>query len=183
MDVLPDRTSATTQAWLRLHPEVHLVSRDRSGEYADAIRAGAPQAIQIADKFHLLKNLREALQQLLERKRSVLPTLPVDERCQAIPATARGGSDAAAHAASLPPRAKRFRNMGAQPRLRPDGQTATQQYRRLRRDARYARYETVQTLVAQGVSYRETARRMGLSRDTVTRFAQAEVFPELASPN
>ena len=68
MDVLPDRTSATTQAWLRLHPEVHLVSRDRSGEYADAIRAGAPQAIQIADKFHLLKNLREALQQLLERK-------------------------------------------------------------------------------------------------------------------
>ena len=181
IDLLPDRTSATTQAWLGTRPEVQLVSRDRSVEYADAIRAGAPQAIQIADKFHLLKNLREALQQFLERKRSVLPTLPVDDRCQAIPATARRGSEALANAAAAPLRAKPFRKMSAQPRLHPDGQTAAQEYRRVRRDARYARYETVRTLVAQRVSHREIARRVGLSRETVTRFAQAEAFPELPS--
>jgi transposase len=59
IDLLPDRTSATTEAWLRTHPEVDWVSRDRGGEYAAAARAGAPQAQQVADKFHLLKNLRE----------------------------------------------------------------------------------------------------------------------------
>jgi hypothetical protein len=72
--------------------------------------------------------------------------------------------------------------MSAQPRQHPDGQTAAQEYRRSRRDARYARYETVRTLVAQRVSHREIARRLGLSRDTVARFAQAEAFPELATP-
>jgi transposase len=105
--------------------------------------------------------------------------LLLDDRRQAIPATAQGGCATMAQAAASPPCAKPFRQMSAQPRLHPDGQTAAQQYRRFRRDARYARYKTVQTLVAQGVSYREIARRMGLSRDTVTRFAQAEVFPEL----
>jgi transposase len=160
---------------------VQLVSRDRSVEYADTVRASAPQALQIADKFHLLKNLREALQQFLERKRSVLPTLPVDDRCQAIPATARGGSEALANAAASPRRGKPFRQMSAQPRLHPDGQTAAQEYRRFRRDARYAQYEIVRTLVAQRVSHREMARRLGLSRETVARSAQAEAFPELPS--
>lgn len=61
IDLLPDRTSATTEAWLHTHPEVDWVSRDRGGEYAAAARAGVPQARQVADKFHLLKNLREAL--------------------------------------------------------------------------------------------------------------------------
>src|SRR5262249_55426903 len=80
VDLLPDRTSATTEAWLRIHPEVELVSRDRGGEYAAAARAGAPQAQQVADKFHLLKNLRESLQKLLERKQSCLPE-EVEETC------------------------------------------------------------------------------------------------------
>ena len=52
IDLLPDRASATTEAWLRTHPEVNWVSRDRGGEYAAAARAGAPQARQVADKFH-----------------------------------------------------------------------------------------------------------------------------------
>ena len=76
IDLLPDRTSATTEAWLRAHPDIDWVSRDRGGEYSAAARAGAPQARQVADKFHLLKNLREALQKELERKQSVLPEHP-----------------------------------------------------------------------------------------------------------
>src|SRR5260221_8097154 len=59
IELLPDRKEATLEAWLRLHPEIEVISRDRGGEYAAAARRGAPQAQQIADKFHLLLNLRE----------------------------------------------------------------------------------------------------------------------------
>ncbi len=67
IELLPDRSTETAQAWLRAHPEVDIVSRDRGGEYAAAARKGAPQAQQIADRFHLLKNLRERLKELMDR--------------------------------------------------------------------------------------------------------------------
>src|SRR5450755_3010312 len=57
LDVLPDRTADTSEAWIAAHPEIELVSRDRGGDYAAAARKAAPQAIQTADRFHLLKTL------------------------------------------------------------------------------------------------------------------------------
>jgi transposase len=54
VDVLADRSAATTASWFRDHPEVEMVSRDRAGLYAEAAREGAPQARQVADRFHLL---------------------------------------------------------------------------------------------------------------------------------
>jgi transposase len=180
IDVLPDRTAATTEAWLRGHPEVELVSRDRSYEYAAAARAGAPQARQVADRFHLLKNLRETLQHMLERKQSVLPEVPTEERCQAIPAKARGHpTDPVSRSGGESE--QRYRQMTGQPRLRPDRQATVTEYRRMRREARYARYETVRALFEQGMSLRAIARRLGLSLRTVTRFVRAETFPELVS--
>ncbi|HEY4042519.1 MAG TPA: ISL3 family transposase [Rhodopila sp.] len=65
VDVLADRSAGSTAAWLRLHPEVEMVSRDRAGLYADGARQGAPQARQIADRFHLLQNFREAVERQL----------------------------------------------------------------------------------------------------------------------
>jgi transposase len=59
IEVLPDRREKTVTAWLQTHPEIEVISRDRGGEYAAAAKKGAPQALQIADKFHLLLNLRE----------------------------------------------------------------------------------------------------------------------------
>jgi transposase len=67
IDLLPDRKVETVSALMRAHPEIRLVSRDRGGDYASATTAGAPQARQCADRFHVLKNLGEALEGVLAR--------------------------------------------------------------------------------------------------------------------
>ncbi len=68
VDLLPDREKATVTAWLKAHPGVKLISRDRGGSYAEAAREGAPLATQIADRFHLSQNLGETLERALRRE-------------------------------------------------------------------------------------------------------------------
>lgn len=63
IDVLEDRDVATCGEWLRRHPEVEVISRDRCGLYAQAAREGAPQAVQVADRFHIVQNLRMAIEE------------------------------------------------------------------------------------------------------------------------
>ncbi len=65
-DILGDRTADILAQWLKEHPGIEIVSRDRSQTYADAITAGAPEAIQVADRFHLLQNLSEAVVKILQ---------------------------------------------------------------------------------------------------------------------
>src|SRR5229473_120808 len=67
VDLLPDREAETSAAWMRQQPDIFVVSRDRGGEYAKAATLGAPQAVQCADRFHVVKNLTEATQLLLAR--------------------------------------------------------------------------------------------------------------------
>jgi transposase len=59
VDLLPDRTAATAEAWIRNHPEILFISRDRSSDYATAARLGAPQAWQVADRFHYKTRQKE----------------------------------------------------------------------------------------------------------------------------
>jgi transposase len=77
VDLLPDRTPETVIAWLEQHGRPEIISRDRGGGYAEAARRGAPAAIQVADRFHLTKNLIESLETLFLRKRSRLKEVAI----------------------------------------------------------------------------------------------------------
>lgn len=72
VDLLPDRDAASVARWLQAHPGVDIISRDRSGIYAEGGRQGAPDAVQVADRFHLLQNIGDALEQVLRRQRDAL---------------------------------------------------------------------------------------------------------------
>jgi transposase len=67
IDLLPDRDAATVKVWLAAHPGVELVSRDRASSYSQAATEAASQAQQVADRWHLLKNVREAIERVLDR--------------------------------------------------------------------------------------------------------------------
>lgn len=71
IDLLPDRESESLAKWLAIHPEVEIISRDRSKAYAEGAAKGAPNAVQVADRWHLIKNLGEYLERLLLRHHSL----------------------------------------------------------------------------------------------------------------
>jgi transposase len=182
IEVLPDREEETVEAWLRTHPEREVVSRDRGGEYAAAVRCGAPQAQQVADKFHILKNLRDGLKDFMARKQKWLPQIeavPSD----GIPLRARGKQQE--NALSEVPKPdepeKYWRSMSQEPRQPTrgqKGQTSAQSRSQVSRTNRSARYEAVRALHQQAFSEREIARRLNMSRKTVHRFLKASSFPE-----
>src|SRR5207248_3566473 len=72
IDLLPERTAETIATWLRDHPGVAIIARDRAQDYARGAAEGAPEATQVADRFHLLCNLHEVLTRSLQR---ITPTL------------------------------------------------------------------------------------------------------------
>jgi transposase len=185
IELLPDRTASTSEAWLRRHPEVVLVSRDRGGDYAAAAKKGAPQAQQVADRFHLLQNLRERLKEVMDRKHSYLPEIE-EPASDAIPAKARGiknqntQQEAEPHVSREPE--KHYTNRSAFPNKRAEGMRYDDVQKQGRRDKRTDRYEEVRMLVQQGFSQRTIARKLHLARATVNKFAQAEVYPEMHHP-
>ena len=72
IDLLPDRETDTLKTWLEAHPGIEVISRDRASTYALAAAQVAPQAVQVADRWHLLKNLGDAIQRVLEANRSAM---------------------------------------------------------------------------------------------------------------
>jgi len=159
VDMLPDRTAESLVAWLTAHPGVEIMGRDRGGAYADGARRGAPDALQVTDRFHVVANLREALERLLTRNHGWL-----GQAAAALVATAQPAAVAA--------RAPAVRERG------PPRQTRLQREAEASRTSRLARYEEVRALHEQGMSVRAIAQQLGRSRQTVTRFAKAETFPE-----
>jgi transposase len=139
IELLPDRSTETAEAWLRTHPEVDIVSRDRGGEYAAAAKKGAPQAQQIADRFHLLKNLRERLKEVMDRRQSWLPEVE-EHASDAIPAKAQGIKDKSVHEIAEPQAEpepeKHYRTIPPYPYQRPPGMSYDEFQKQIRRDKR-----------------------------------------------
>jgi transposase len=155
VDLLPGRSASGLALWLAAHPGVQWITRDRSGEYARGAASGAPDAMQVTDRFHLVHNLMQAFARAIDCRHALL-----DE--------AAGASASAAGAAS-----GRCDSPAAKPRRR--------RKREQSRTRRKALYDQVQRLQSQGVSIRQIARRLRLNSHTVLRYAHAQQFPEYAS--
>jgi transposase len=79
LDLLPKATAEALATWLRAHPGVTVVSRDRGGAYAEGVRQGAPAAAQVADRFHLLKNCADIVEHVLRRHAELVSQVPTPE--------------------------------------------------------------------------------------------------------
>ena len=157
VELLADRSAGAAADWFKKHPEIEVVSRDRAGLYADAARQGAPQARQVADRFHLLKNFRETVERQLGRFEAPIRQSAAqveddpDTREQPGIERSNGCSEAAAHERLL---------------------------RRGRAAARKAMFDEIRALYEAGSPVTEIARKLGLGPRRVYRWVRRIDLPE-----
>ncbi len=179
--------------------------RSGGGAYADGAQRGAPTAVQVADRFHLLQNLRDTLQRILDRNQTHLHKVQIAEaaapvagsttRALASPSeTAEPAPTAQLNTAPAATESKSERASGADPiataastagsgAATPPAQlTSTQLKQQASRTRRQSRYGDMRRLQAEGASRRAIARQLHLGRHTVDRYLTADEFPERAQP-
>ena len=149
VDILPERSADSFAEWLAARPGTEVICRDRAGVYSDGGNRGAPGAVQVADRWHLWHNLSEAVERAVSRHRAHLPAAVRAQEPPAAPASE-----------PPPPEPSRPRTGRVPSRTR-------------------ARHADVHRLLDQGRSLAQTAQELGLSRNTVRRFARAASPEEL----
>ena len=152
IELLEDRSAETLAAWLKKYPKLRIIGRDRSTEYERGIEEGAPQAVEVLDRWHLLKNLRRSTERVLEGNSAALSktTLPVKDE----------ENDALVEHAPVPRSSKE--------------QAASAAYR----GRRLVLYKKVKKPHAQGMRMLAIRRALGMSRGAVRRYVHADAFPE-----
>ncbi len=151
VELLPDRTAETLAAWLRTHPTIECVTRDRSTDYSAGIRQGAPQAVQVADRWHLLLNLRQMLERYLTSIYADLQRLPVAADLQTLLDHQRA----------------------AFVRTYSERQTSVE-----KRNERLALYEQIQALRQQGWNIAQLAQELACHPATIRKYYYATTFPD-----
>jgi Transposase len=154
VDLLPDREAATVADWLKHHEGIEVVARDRAGAYAEAARQGAPNALQVADRWHLFHNLGEALQGVANRHRGA-----VRQAARAVAA------DAAPPVMPTPMPVTRVERLRAE-----------------RQDQRHRRYEEMVRLHRLGLPGHASGRAVGASALTVYRWLKSGGPPSHEKP-
>ena len=142
IDLLPDRDAESVAAWLRRHPSIEVVARDRADVFAQGARAGAPQARQVLDRFHLLCNLSTALRAIVAHHHAAVRAAGRALLGQAIEAAR------ASAMAGRPP-------------------TAIETRKKATHAPRQARHAELRRLAQAGASVSGMARALGLDRKTV----------------
>jgi transposase len=160
VDLLPDRSAESFAKWLKEHTGVEIISRDRGVEYISGANEGAPDAIQVADRWHLLKNLRDALKQMLETRRACLKA-----------AADRPDRDMAEQ------KNKESTSAMEEPSDAIRKLTKAEKRTLERRTRRQERYETVKELYQRGLSKSEIGRRLGLDFRTVAKYIRIDECP------
>jgi transposase len=171
VDLMLGRETATVATWLKEHPGAEVVARDRWGAYADGVRQGAPDATQVADRFHLIKNSREVLEHVLNRHRGVLRD-------------ASRELDAAKRVDDEP------RDQVQESRSEVDDRPK-ELYQRKRSERersqvfnaeRRVRYEAVQALKREGYAVADIKRLLGIHFQTAQKFYHADAYPAIVRP-
>ena len=161
VDLLRDREAATFAGWLKEHPGAEVICRDRAGAYADGARQGAPEAAQVADRWHLYHNLSEHVAKAAARHRGCLEEPVPEPGPEPEPEEAAGGQAAAnLQQAAAAAAARRAEKSALAVRTR-------------------QRHEQVQALRAQGKGIKPIMRETGLAKETVRRFYRAATADEL----
>ncbi|NAQ42457.1 ISL3-like element ISEc38 family transposase, partial [Escherichia coli] len=153
--LLPGRDQRTLATWFRKYPEIQIVSRDRSGVYATAAREGAPQARQVADRWHLLKNIGDALERMMYRHIPLIRLV----------------------ASELSPK----KSPDPEPSVPAASLRRPERLKQQTRKKRHQRWTEVMALHNKGCSFREISRITGLSRVTVSRWVRSGTFPEMST--
>ena len=155
IEVFTGRETESVVAWLQDHPSIEIVARDRAGAYSEAVDLALPAAKQVSDRWHLLSNLRDNVERMLHRLGSQMR--------QAARSVVVGDV-----------------TLGRQGRTAGPSLTWWQRLSDDRRASRFALYEQVVALHAQGHSMNAIALELSISKQTVRKFIRARAFPERA---
>lgn len=157
IDLLPERDCETVKQWLEQHPTVEIVTRDRSGEYRQAISAALPDAVQIADRWHLLKNLWEAVERHFSRRYQAIRQLIAESAEPAV-------------------NEQKPTNISTKQRRFAPG-PAREAIHKARTEKREALFAAVKERHAQGVYTTDLAQEFGLSRHKISEWVNSESLP------